>query len=85
MASGQKPVSSGEVVDVRDVVGGVDEDRAGGGVAGQGGAVGEVVAVVEETAYGVEFAFVLGVLVEAGGDGGADVVCCDGHGDHLLK
>ncbi|MEU9523235.1 hypothetical protein [Streptomyces sp. NPDC048224] len=54
-------------------------------MAGQRLAAGEVVAVVDQAKDDVELALVLGVLIQVGGDGGADVVCRDGHDDHLLK
>ncbi|MFC4463750.1 hypothetical protein ACFPH6_03985 [Streptomyces xiangluensis] len=62
-----------------------DEDRSGGDVSRQGRAAGEVVAVVQEAEDDAELGLGLGVLVEVVGQGGADVGCRDGHGDHLLK
>ncbi|MFD5135669.1 hypothetical protein ACFWMX_05405 [Streptomyces sp. NPDC058378] len=71
--------------DVQDTAVAADEDRASGDVSRQGFAAGEVVAVVEEGLDDVDLALVLGVLVQVRGDGGADVLGRDGHGDHLLK
>ncbi|MEV5989664.1 hypothetical protein AB0L85_32765 [Streptomyces sp. NPDC052051] len=47
---------------------GADEDHTSGGVAGQGLAAGEVAAVIEQAENDTEFALVLGMYVEAGGD-----------------
>jgi hypothetical protein len=85
MATRQQPLLGRVVEDVQDAPVGADEDRTGGGVAGQCLAAGEVVAVLQQSENDGEFTLVLGVLIEVGGDGGADVVSCDGHGDHLLK
>lgn len=85
MATRQQPLLGRVVEDVQDAPIGAYEDRTGGGVAGQCLAAGEVVAILQQPEDGDEFTLVLGLLIEVGGDGGADVVDCDGHGDHLLK
>ncbi len=85
MTAGQEPRVQCSVVDVQDAPVGIGEDRAGGHVAAELLAGGEVSSGVEEVENGGEVGFVLGVGVEVGGEGGADVVCRDGQVDHLLK
>lgn len=66
MTAGQKPLLGHVVENVQDAAVGADEDGPCGDVAGQSLAVGEIVAVVQETEDDAEFALVLRVFVKDG-------------------
>ncbi|MFI1951126.1 hypothetical protein ACH437_04635 [Streptomyces xinghaiensis] len=73
------------MVDVKDVSVWAGEDGAGGGVTAELLATGEVGSTGQQVQGGGEARFLLGVPVEVGGQGGADVVSRNGQVDHLSK
>lgn len=62
-----------------------DENRAGGRMTAELLTGGEVGSGIQEFEGDGQAGLLLGVLLKVGVQRGADVVCRDGHGDHLLK